>query len=129
MGLTNHIKHKSGKMKTVCTSHVLSFFGIDSSTYHYASDKNTVSQILRRNGYSVRSRNSIMNIKVYNTIGKLRKKIKTIDGNENNYYYVGVVGHAMVLNGIGKTIVDTAERLRDRRRVTHINIVSKKLIF
>jgi hypothetical protein len=122
--LTSHHVHASGRSKNVCTSAVLAHFDIDPSEYHYAEDADTVKSVLRRKGYSVRSRASAVRLKRgRTTIGALRKAIAKIDGDERTRYYVGIVGHAMVLNGKGQTVVDTAPRKRDRRTVCHISIV------
>ena len=128
----NHSKiekhtHDSGRSKNVCTGAVLQFFGIGRNEYHYAEDADTVKQVLRRKGYSVRSRMSAFRIRDRVTsIGKLRIALRKYDGSKRNFYYVGVQGHAMVLNGEGRTIVDTAPRKRNTRKVRHISIVAAK---
>ena len=120
------IEHKSGRKKTGCTQAVLASFGIAQSEYHYAENSATVKQVLRRKGFSVRSRITVFKVKPgKTTIGKLRTAIKKADGNAKNKYYVGVIGHAMVLNGAGQTVVDTDSRIRDCRKVRHISIVQK----
>lgn len=124
--LNDHITHASGRAKNVCTSAVLGHFGIGTSEYHYAEDADTVKGVLRRKGYSVRSRKSEMKVRPGTTIGQLRKAIRKADGSVHTRYYVGVVGHAMVLNGKGETVVDTAPRKRDVRKVRHISIVERK---
>ena len=80
---------------------------------------------MRRKGFSVRSRKSALKVNGKTTIGQLRKALIAFDGNQKNRYYVGVVGHAMVLNGAGQTVVDTDPRARDRRKVVHASAVSK----
>ena len=120
-----HIVHRSGKAKNACTSAVLDHFNIDRGSYHYAYNKDTVCGVLRRNGFSVRSRKSLFKVKYGVSVGQIRKTIKKIDGNPDNKYYMGVIGHAMVIDGSGATIVDTAPRKRDHRKVIHINIVIK----
>ena len=119
------ITHASGRKKTGCTTAVLASFGIAASEFHYAEDATTVKGVLRRKGFSVRSRASAFKVKPFNktSIGQLRASIKTADGDASNRYYVGVVGHAMVLNGQGVTVVDTDPRTRDRRKVTHVSHV------
>jgi hypothetical protein len=124
---TNSTKHASGRGKTICTSAVLSSFGIHHSEFHYAENATTVKNVLRRKGFSVRSRKSALKVNAQTTIGQLRVAIQKIDGSTKNRYYVGVVGHAMVLNGEGKTIIDTAPRKKDRRKVVHVSIVERGL--
>lgn len=127
MKIRNGFVHASGRGKNVCTSAVLQFFGIGSDQYHYAEDRDTVKQVLRRHGMSVRSRMSALRVRNNVTsIGKLRIALRKYDGSSRNFYYVGVVGHAMVLNGEGRTIVDTAPVKRDARKVRHISIVAPK---
>lgn len=122
---SNDLTHASGRGKTICTSSVLSFFGIDPGEYHYSDHSRDVKNILRRKGYSVRSRASALGLSKGLTVGELRKKLKAYDGCESNAYYLGVKGHAMVIAGNGVTLVDTAPRKRDRRQVVHIQLITK----
>ncbi len=119
---TSHVTHQSGRRKTVCTSHVLAYFGISSDSYHYSENSQDVKRLLRSNGYSVRSRMSKLCGSKKTTIGILRKKIA--DLGEGGFYYVGVPGHAMLLDDEGETIIDTAPRKRDRRQVIHVSKVT-----
>ncbi len=57
-------------------------------------------------------------------MGKARERIAGLV--EGGYYYVSVPGHAMLLDCHGKTVVDTAPRKRDRRRVLAITKISRK---
>jgi len=119
------VTHKSGRRKTGCTQAVLSFFGVSPDQYHYAEDRTTVKRVLRRAGFSVRSRASKFGIGAYLSvsIGQLRKQMAKKCGDPRKRYYVGVVGHAMVLDGTGRTVCDTSPRKRDARKVTHISLV------
>jgi hypothetical protein len=116
--------HASGERKTVCTSAVLASFGITPSEYHYSGRWGQVENILRRKGFSVRSRLSRLPKKC--SIGQARKRIAKFSGDASARFYVGVPGHAMVLNGLGRTVVDTAPRKRDRRQVLRIFVVEAK---
>jgi len=118
-----HITHDSGRRKTVCASSVLAHFGIYPDTYNYAENVGDVNRILRDRGYSVRSRKSKIVTKKANTLGGIRNRIK--DLGEPGKYFIRVIGHAMVLDGEGKTIVDTDPRKRDRRKVTHVYKINK----
>lgn len=124
---TNIGSHASGRKKTICTSHVLSHFGISYTQYHYSEGKDTVKGVLRRSGYSVRSRASLVGLNRKSlTVTQVKKSLIEKDGNPANHYYMGVVGHAMVINGAGQVLVDTDPRTKgDRRKVTHINLVYK----
>jgi len=124
---SNTKAHPSGRKKTICTSAVLASFGIRHSEYHYSENAGTVKSVLRRKGYSVRSRKSALRVNTRKTtVGQLRKALRKVDGDEESRYYVGVVGHAMVLNGAGATVVDTAPRKVDRRRIVHVSIVERR---
>ena len=122
--LSDHLTHASGRRKTVCTSAVLAHFGIAPSSYRYAENRKTVCSVLRRNGWSVRSRMS--KLPKGCTIGQARKAIAKFSGKDSERFYVSVPGHAMLLDGKGRTVVDTAPRKRDRRRVLAITIVERK---
>jgi hypothetical protein len=103
--------------KTVCTSSVLTFFGIRRDSYRYAQTIQDAMNILRRNGFSVRSRKSAAGKNC--TIGKFRTKVRS-GKIEGEYFLVRVEGHAMVVRGDGTTVVDTDPRKVDRRRITHV---------
>lgn len=126
--ITKEWRHKNAKRvakiqgddygyKTVCTSAVLTFFGVDRSTYRFAQTITDAMNILRRNGFSVRSRKSLAGKNC--SIGKFRDKVRSgkIEGKN---FLIRVDGHAMVVNGNGETVVDTDPRKRDRRKITHV---------
>lgn len=119
----DHIKYDSGRMKTICTSNVLAYFGIPASSYKYSDCITDIKRILRKNGWSVRSRMSALVGNKKTSIGALRKRIA--DLGESGAYYVGIPGHAMLLDSMGRTIVDTAPRKRDRRQVIHVSKVTR----
>lgn len=119
--LSEVVTHESGRQKTICTSAVLAYFGISPDSYHYCQNRTDMERILRRNGYSVRSR--LSKIGKGCTIGKAREKIANLC--EGGYYYVSVAGHAMLLGCCGETVVDTAPRKRDRRKVLAITRIGK----
>ena len=121
--VNGHITYGSGRRKTVGASSVLAHFGIYPDTYKYAENINDINRILRDRGYSVRSRKSKIVTKKANTLGSIRNRIK--DSSEPGKYFVRVPGHAMLLDGDGKTIVDTDPRKRDRRKVTHVYKIEK----
>ena len=124
----NETTHKiSGRFKTVCTSATLSHFGIDHTEYHYSENLNTVRNILRRKGYSVKAVDKKYGVDTGSiTMGGLRKRLRKLDGDSSNSYYVQVPGHALVINGAGETVVDTDSRIKDRRRVLVLQSVKVK---
>ena len=127
-GVKKHIWYDNGNGKTVCTSHVLAHFGIAPETYHYSAFIKQIANVLRRNGYAVRSRNSRIEKAKASTVGAVRKAIR-----KNNWgdpkgtrYLVYVPGHVLLIDETGKTTVDTWPRKRDRRQVTQICAVFAK---
>jgi len=114
-----HIYHSKGT-KTVCVSTCLSFFGIHPNEYSYtSSDKDNFHfiNILRRKGYSVRSRMTELKQK-YNktTTTDVRRELKSSDyGKDDLFLFVGrrrTYAHAVVMDGNGQTIIDTAPSCR-----------------
>jgi len=120
--LNTPVIHSSGKRKTVCTSAVLAYFDIAPCQYRYAYKREQTEGVLRRHGWHVRSRRSQFPRKC--TVGQLRAGLAKL--NENCVYYVSVPHHAMLLDGQGNTIVDTAPRKRDRRRVVKVRAVYRE---
>jgi len=126
-GVEEHIDYKGGR-KSCCTSYVLAAFGIDASTYHYSAKLAQRIAILRRNGYSVRSRMS--KVGWGKTVGKVRRAILAMSDPPGTRYMLRVfynnTGHAILLNASGETIVDTAPREKDKRQVLAIHAVFPK---
>ena len=118
------VKRKEYKnpYKTPCTCAVLRYFNILPDSFRYAQCIEDICRLLRTRGWSVRSRRSSIN---NCTVGQLRKKIKSGKLGQGRFI-VRVPGHAMLLDHVGKTIVDTDPRKRDVRRVTHLYLVRKK---
>lgn len=121
-GVKAHVTHASGRRKTVCSTAVLAFFGIDASTFHYSQNITDILRLLRSRGYSARSRMSTVGRGT--SVGRLRSRIAKHD--EKGWWLVRVPGHAMLLKWDGSTVVDTAPRKRDRRQVTHLYLVRRK---
>ena len=128
-GVKNHVTHSSGRRKTVCTSAVLAHFGIDQSRYNYSQSHSDVKRVLNQNGWRYSSRLSAIGVRgttpftKYPSVGKVRALIAKMDDGAGAMYYVGVSGHAMLLDNKGQTIVDTDPRRIDRRKVLHISVV------
>lgn len=127
--LNNHITHKSGKRKTVCVTACLTALGVPVNGFHVtgSTDKANWLKVLNRHGFSTRSRKSKLGKAT--TIGSARNAIKRMG--EDALYLVIVWGagycHAMVLDNAGKTIVDTAPRKRDQRKIFSIHAVAKMI--
>lgn len=127
--IRKHIDHNGGR-KTVCVSTCLNFFGIKDDQYHYTSSKTNVQAyitVLRRFGYSVRSKKSEFKAMKYPTMTQLRKEMKKSSYTASDYFVVSGVqrtkAHLMVLDGNGNTIIDTAPRMKWRVRL--VSIVEK----
>ncbi len=139
--LADHIKHKSGERKTVCVSTCLAYFGVPASAYNYTckginkrgkyATDNRRGTILRRFGFAVRSR--LSSVGGYDTtVGKVRAKIAKLDDPAGTKYIAIVLNgsreaHAIVLDRDGSTLIDTAPRKNDRRRVAEIHAVVKSI--
>ncbi len=107
--------------RTVCTGAVLELFGIEKESYRFAQTVQDVVRLLRKRGISVRSRKSAAG-KATASVGQLRAAIKS-GKLGTGFFLVRVPSHAMLLDANGRTVVDTAPRARDRRRVTHVYLV------
>lgn len=118
--LKGHITHKSGAKKTVCVSSCLSFFGIKPEWYSYTSSGKTINSyegVMRRFGYGLRSRKSELKVKIGSTtMTQLRKALKASKYTRNDFFLVSGVqtkkAHLMVLNGLGETVIDTAQGMK-----------------
>ena len=141
--LNDHITHKSGEAKTVCVSTCLAYFGVPAGSYKYTDNgfrnrktrryftDNRRGAILRRFGFAVRSR--LSSVGGYDTtVGKVRAKIAKLDDPAGTKYIAIVLNgsreaHAIVLDRDGSTLIDTAPRKNDRRRVAEIHAVVKSI--
>jgi hypothetical protein len=112
--------------KTICTSHVLAAFGIDASAYHYSGKLAQRCAILRRHGFAARSR--LSRLPKNCSVGQARARILAQSWGDpaGTRYMIRVNGHALLLDHLGQTIVDTAPRKRDRRKILDIRAVFPK---
>ena len=130
--IENHIKYNNGT-KTVCVSTCLSFFGIEPDTYHYTSSSSNLfayDNVLRKNGFSVRSRASEFKMKPYITSKTdLLTNIRKSSYTEKDFFIVScikqTVGHLIVVNGLGEVVIDTSPN--GRWRVRRVKIVKHSL--
>ena len=103
--------------KTVCNTAVLDALGVAHKARYLHSVTDCV-RVLRNNGFLVRSRKS--RIKEGSTVGSVRKQLAKL---EPGFFLVRVDKHVILMGYDGKTLVDTAPRKRDRRKITHIYLV------
>ena len=110
-------------LKTPCASAALNYFGVSGATWNNRTKKNVWKDTLRRGGFSVRSRMSKMPKNA--SVTKCRKKLAQIAKEEPliKGFIVCVRGHVLVVNRLGKTIVDTDPRKIDRRKVVGVTAV------
>ena len=128
--LLDHINHNKGT-KTVCVTTCLNFFNVPFDAYHStSSDKNlhTYINVLRRFGWSVRSKKSEFKALKFITMTELRRNMKKSKYTENDFFIVAGYqrkeGHLMVLNGNGDKVIDTAEG--KKWRIGLVSIVERK---
>ncbi len=128
--LTNHVNTKSGNFKGVCVSACLSYLGIKPNQYKYTwstrKGNDSAISILRRFGWSVRSRSSKL-LNGTKTVARVAKNIKNYnDYTDDVVYYVKLSGHVLLINSNGEVIVDTDSRKVDRRKVYKVYAVFKQ---
>ena len=126
--LNEHINHSKG-VKTVCVTTCLSFFGVDINSYSYtSSNKNSgaFKNVLRRFGYSVRSKKTEFKALKHPTMTSLKKEIKKSDYTKDDFFIVwgfqSKASHLMVLDGEGDIVIDTAPK--KKWRIKEVSIVT-----
>jgi len=125
--LQHHIRYVDGSLKTVCVTAVLTAIGVRNEAFRktWNGKRDVWTDVLRRNGYGVRSRKSKLPKEC--TVGVARRYIRTFKGDPKGAkYIVRVSGHIMLLDAQGYTVVDTDPRMRDRRLVEKIYMVFDK---
>ena len=127
--INKHINHSKGT-KTVCVTTCLNFFKIPFDAYHYTSSKknvHTYKNVLRRFGWSVRSKKSEFKALKPITITQLRRNMRRSEYTSEDYFivhaYQSKAAHLMVFNGNGETVIDTAEGMK--WRVRGVSIVER----
>jgi hypothetical protein len=113
--LENHVEKSKGR-QSVCASTCLSFFGVQPNQYKYTSSKKdrlAYENVLRKNGYTVRNRNKYLGVASYgDTMSSvkesLRASVYTSDDKFLVLVYQSKASHVIVVDGNGKTVVDTA---------------------
>lgn len=104
-------------LQTPCASAALQYFGVKGVTYNNRTKQNVWMHTLRRAGFGVRSRFSKLPKNA--TVGGIRQKVAAIAAAEPTAigFIVRVDGHVLVMDHYGSTVVDTAPRKADRRKV------------
>ena len=112
--------------KNVCGLAVAEALGVDEATRYL----HTMNDLIRaaRSRFTVRSRKSALKTKTM-TVGSIRKKVVDL---YNNEYCLGVIvqtdSHVLFLRGkTGETLVDTASRQRDSRKIISAYAVFPKM--
>ena len=108
----------------------MSFFGVAIDSYSYtSSDKNMTAykNVLRRAGYSVRSKRTEFKALKFPTMTSLKLEIRKSDYTDKDFFivsgYQSKAAHLMVLDGNGDVIIDTAPK--KKWRIREVSIVEK----
>jgi hypothetical protein len=115
--IVEHIRYGNG-IKTVCVSTCLNYFGIAPDRYRYTTSHRNMTayhNVLRKAGYSVRSRITEFRVKKYHTtMTALKAEIKRSKYGKNDMFIVSGVqtksAHLMIVNGDGNIVIDTAPK-------------------
>ena len=126
--MPDHIRHASGKSKTVCVTACLTALGIPFDGFQVTGTlcKPNYMATLNRFGLSARSRMSKM--PRAKTIGQCRQAIAKLQDPAGTVYLVVLWSpsycHAILVNSQGETVVDTAPRKADRRKIHAIHAIT-----
>jgi hypothetical protein len=107
--------------KNICALKVAQAIGV-ADEVRYLHTWSDLKRAANKGGWAFRSRKS--SIKTL-TVGGCRKDLKKITEKENKYapvvagYVIHVEGHVLLLNEQGETVVDTAPRKVDRRKIVN----------
>ena len=124
----NHLNNS----QNVCIQAVAFVLNGANEKVRYLHNCEDLIRAVRLSGFQVRSRKS--NLKKNATVGSAREVIKKLKAKEEEKFFwfqvptrayiVRLEGHILLLDGEGKTIVDTDPRKVDRRKVTGFYAVS-----
>ena len=112
--------------QNVCAQRVAMALGV-ADKQRYLHTWGDLQSAIRKGGWSCRSRMSKVGKGA--TVGGSRKTLAKNSAKENSHtesvraYVVMVQGHVLLLSPEGKTIVDTAPRQNDRRKILAIKAV------
>lgn len=124
--MPTHVRRASGNEKTVCATAVLTALGVPAERFRHTWNgrRNTWVDVLRRNGFAVRSRRSRLPRRC--TVGQARAKLAALAPGERVTYAVVVPGHVLLLANDGRTLIDTDPRKRDRRPIRKVYAIFPK---
>ena len=108
---------------TPCAGATLKYFGVNGVTWNNRTNKNVFRDTLRRHGFAVRSRKAKLgSIK---TVGSARARIAQMAKDEPHVlaFMVTLKNHVLVVDTNGQTVVDTAPRIKDKRKIEAIDAV------
>lgn len=110
----NGSNNKRNPRKNLCAEAVADAIGVAGNVRYL----HTISDLVRaaRMNFMVRSRMSAANARG-KTVGRIRTKVAELGA---RYYIVRTDDHVLLLADDGRTLIDTAPRKRDRRKVTHL---------
>ena len=120
--IKDHVEYGKGR-KSVCVSACLSYFGIEPYQYTYTSSRRnrySYESVLRKFGYSVRSRATAFKVKKYakSSLTEIRRNINKSDFTAKDKFIVLVCqrknAHLMIIDGTGRIVIDTAPKMRWR---------------
>ena len=118
--MRNESNNKQNTNKNVCALAVAKMLCCDQQT-RYLHNWGDLQRAIR-SLWSMRSVKSYVNAKPDSTVGSLRKAMHEYATKEQQLiaYVIRVEGHVLMIDRNGKTLVDTAPRKRDRRKVLDI---------
>lgn len=109
--------------KTICTSAVTDWFGVTQNVHYLHSIEDMV-RALRKGGFTARSRAGKFAGKSLGSVrDKLAKEAESLAPFHVYGFVVVVPGHALLVNRFGETIIDTASRQKDRRKIQQIYVI------
>ena len=118
--MRNESNNEQNPNKNVCALAVARVLSCDQQTRYLHNWRDLQRAI--RSLWSMRSVKSYVNAKPDSTVGSLRKAMHEYATKEQHLiaYVIRVEGHVLMIDRNGKTLVDTAPRKRDRRKVLDI---------
>ena len=117
----NKSNNKNNPNKNVCALAVATALGVDEEVRYLHKMEDLIRA--SRKAYNVRSRGQVKGM----TVGKARTKLEKIGAEvDARYFIVHVDGHVLLLGHNGQTLIDTAPRKRDSRKIWSCYVVYKK---
>lgn len=111
--------------QTLCTQAVCKYLGTANNVKYLQTWNDVVFCVRKR--FTVRSRRSVVKDL---TINESRQKLANLTFREDlnpEGYIMGVQNHALFLDKLGRTVVDTAAEFNDERKITRCYVVYSKI--